>query len=212
MDGLLIDSEPLWHEAEQAVFARVNLHLTRDNCLETTGMRADEVVEYWYQRRPWNNVSKTTITKDIIDHVVWLIGKKGELKPGARQAIDFIGGLGVKTALASSSDYIVIKAVLDKFGLTPFFQVIHSAEDETMGKPHPAVYLTTCRKLSIRPEVSLAIEDSIAGVIAAKAARMQCIAVPEAHWQTDIRFALADIKLNSLLELNSDIWHRLNNS
>jgi len=54
MDGLLIDSEPLWQEAEQRVFAKVGLELTYEQTLETTGLRVDEVIEYWFQKFPWD--------------------------------------------------------------------------------------------------------------------------------------------------------------
>lgn len=209
MDGLLIDSEPLWHEAEIIAFEKVNIHLTRQDCLETTGMRVDEVVDYRYRRQPWEGAGKKEIAEDIIDNVIRLIQEKGELKDGAKQAIHFVQRLNVKVALASSSAYSVIRAVLDKFDLTPVFSVIHSAQEEPRGKPHPGVYLTACQKLNADPEACLAIEDSLAGVIAAKAAKMICIAVPEEAWRDDKRFVLADLQLTSLHELNDVAWEKI---
>ena len=57
MDGVLIDSEPFWHEAEMAGFALAGRRLAREDCLKTTGLRVDAVVDYWYSRSPWESPS-----------------------------------------------------------------------------------------------------------------------------------------------------------
>ncbi len=206
MDGLLIDSEPLWQEAEMQAFKKVNISLTRENCSETTGFRTDEVVDYWFRKRPWKGMSKSDMVEEITGDVIQLIKEKGNLKPGVQNTLDLIGDNGLRSALATSSNYRIIRAVLDKFNLNPAFEVIHSAQDETYGKPHPGVYLTASQKLKVYPENCLALEDSLAGVIAAKAAKMFCIAVPE---RPDKRFVLADIQLSSLEEFNSDILRQI---
>ena len=61
MDGLLIDSEPLWQEAEIAVFRSVGITLTEELCRETIGLRLDGVVRYWYERRPWQGTPPEVI-------------------------------------------------------------------------------------------------------------------------------------------------------
>lgn len=212
MDGLLIDSEPLWQESEIEVFGKVGLQLTRTMCLETMGMRVDAVVDYWHERHPWENVSKKEIEDGIIDEVVERILQKATPKEGVASAISFMQDKGARIALASSSSYRIIRAVLEKFDLKEKFELIHSAEEEQHGKPHPAVYLTTARKLQVVPEVCLAVEDSFNGVLSAKEAGMRCIAVPDAFTHTDPRFELADIRLNSLSEINDEVWSRLNTS
>lgn len=212
MDGLLIDSEPLWHEAEMEVFQEVGISLNKENCLETTGLRVDEVVNYWHQRYPWESPGKDRLAEKIVDRVIELIINKGELKPGVESALNFIDTLGVHVALASSSFYTIINAVMDKFGLRKYFQVIYSAQEEEFGKPHPGIYINVARKFNVLPDHSLAIEDSLTGVIAAKAAKMRCIAVPEEAWCNDPRFVLADLKLPSLASLDINIWHQLNRS
>jgi HAD superfamily hydrolase (TIGR01509 family) len=209
MDGLLIDSEPLWQESEIVVFGKVGLQLDHRMCLETMGLRVDAVVDYWYARCPWESVSHEEIETGIIDEVVERILLKATPKEGVDSIIDFVQGKGVRVALASSSSYRIIRAVLDKFDLREKFEVIHSAEDEEKGKPHPGVYLTTARKLQVKPAECLAIEDSFNGVKAAKDAGMRCIAVPDSVSRGDSRFDLADVVLNSLSEINEEIWSRL---
>lgn len=107
---------------------------------------------------------------------------------------------GLRLALASSSSTFLIETTLRALGLQQVFEVVESAELEPLGKPHPGVYLNTARRLAVDPVRCLAIEDSLNGVIAAKAARMTTVAIPEAHAQADPRFRVADHQLASLLE------------
>ncbi|MFL6208637.1 MAG: hexitol phosphatase HxpB [Pyrinomonadaceae bacterium] len=209
MDGVLIDSEPLWQEAEIVAFKRVGLQLSRQMCMQTMGMRVDEVVEFWHRRHPWESIPKREIEACIIDEVVAMILRKGEAMTGVAEALRFVKGLGLKTALASSSAARIMRAVMEKLALHDAFDFVHSAEEEEYGKPHPAVYLTTARKLGVAPTECLAVEDSLNGVIAAKSARMKCIAIPEAESRGDSRFTIADATLDSLAEINMELWNRL---
>lgn len=210
LDGLLIDSEPLWQEAEILVFKQVNLLLTSELCRQTQGLRIDEVVDYWYRQYPWTNLSKLEVEKLIVSKVIELIHLKGQPLPGVAQAIAFVKNQNVKIALASSSASQIIQAALQKLNLTEVFVEIYSAESEVLGKPHPGVYLTTAQKLKIPPQSCLALEDSLNGVLAAKAAHMKCIAIPEAIQQQNPEFAIADLILKSLEELNQPVWNSLN--
>jgi mannitol-1-/sugar-/sorbitol-6-/2-deoxyglucose-6-phosphatase len=210
LDGLLIDSEPLWQEAEILVFKQVNLVLTSELCRQTQGLRIDEVVDYWYRQYPWTNLSKLEVEELIVSKVIELIHLKGQPLPGVAQAIAFVKNQNVKIALASSSASQIIQAALQKLNLTEVFVEIYSAESEMLGKPHPGVYLTTAQKLKIPPQSCLALEDSLNGVLAAKAAHMKCIAIPEAIQQKNPQFAIADLILKSLEEFNQPVWNSLN--
>ena len=108
-------------------------------------------------------------------------------------------------ALASSSSYRIIDAVVDKFGLRNRFELIYSAQEEPFGKPHPGVYISAAQKLGVTPESCLAIEDSINGVVSAKAAKMKCIAVPEPAARNDRRYGIADVVLDSLNDVERPI-------
>jgi HAD superfamily hydrolase (TIGR01509 family) len=198
MDGVLIDSEPFWHEAEMAAFALAGLRLTRDDCLRTTGLRVDAVVDHWFSRAPWTAPSPREVEAAIVRRVIELVGERGALKPGVHQALAFAERAGLRTALASSSPSAIIAAVLEKFALRPRFEVVHSAEGEPHGKPHPGVYLHTAEKLGVRPEECAAVEDSPNGVLAAKAARMTCVAIPEPALRGHRFFAIADAVIESL--------------
>ena len=209
MDGLLIDSEPLWHEAEIYSFGLAGICLTPEQCLETTGLRVDEVVQFRYAQQPWAAPDRNAVTAAIIERLVDLVHAKGVLKPGVAEALDVARGSGSRMALASSSPYVIIDAVLDTFGLRSAFEVIHSAEEEARGKPEPDVYLTATRKLGVDPAACVALEDSPNGVLSAKAAGMKCIAIPEPALRDDPRLARADAILGSLLEFDATLLNRL---
>ena len=210
LDGLLIDSEPLWQEAEIEIFAQVNIALTSELCLKTKGLRIDEVVDYWYQQYPWDNLSKSKVEELIVDRLIELIHLKGKPLVGVEHALAFVKNKNVKIALASSSSSRIIQAALQKLNLTNVFTEIYSAEAEILGKPHPGVYLTTAQKLNIAPVSCLALEDSLNGVLAAKAAQMKCIAIPESTQQDNPKFVIADQLLLSLEEFNELVWNKLN--
>lgn len=172
-------------------------------------MRTDEVVDYWFRRFPWEGPSKTEITSAIIKEQIGLIKNKGKLMAGVAGSLALARSKSSKIALASSSSYEIINTVLEKFGLKNEFDVIYSAQEEEYGKPHPAVYISTAKKLNISPVECLAVEDSFNGVLAAKAAKMKCIAVPYEGVKSDRRFAIADVTLDSLLQLNKGVWKRV---
>ena len=209
MDGLLIDSEPLWQEAEMQIFKQVNIMLTPALCMQTKGLRIDEVVDYWYQKFPWTNSSREEVENLIVAKVIELIHTKGVPLAGVDNAISFVQQKQVKIALASSSSTKIIQAALQKLNLVNTFVEVYSAESELLGKPHPGVYLTTANKLNIFPQECLAIEDSLNGVLAAKAAQMKCIAIPETLEYDNPKFAIADVILKSLEEFNDHVWKKI---
>ncbi|MGH9068505.1 MAG: hexitol phosphatase HxpB, partial [Acidimicrobiales bacterium] len=179
MDGVLLDSEPFWQDAEMEVFGRLGLVLTRDDCRQTMGMRIDQVVARRHAEHPWDGPGLDEVAEAVVSRVVELVGERGRLLDGVEPALDRMAAHGLRLALASSSSYRLIQAVLDALGLDGRFELCHSADDEAAGKPDPAVYLTTAAKLGVAPGRCLAVEDSLAGVAAAKAAGMRCLAVPD---------------------------------
>ena len=212
MDGLLIDSEPLWQAAEIEVFGEVGVALTRAECTRTKGRRVDDTVGYWYARRPWPGPEPREVEARLVERVGALIARRGEAKPGVAHALRFFEERGCALALATSSGRQVIAAVLERLGLADRFRVVHSAVEEERGKPDPAVYLTTAARLRVLPAECVALEDSSHGVAAAKAAGMTCIAVPDASSPEsgpDGALVTADVTLASLLDLDDLVFRRL---
>ena len=207
MDGLLVDTEPLWQDAEIEVFATVGLHLDRPACRETQGLRVDEAVAYWYERRPWPNVDIRALAERLVDRVAELMRARAVPLPGADATVELARSRGMAVALASSSTWRMIEAVLGHFGWTGRFDVVHSAEGERNGKPDPAIFLTTARRLGVEPAGCVVFEDSVNGILAAKAAGMACVAVP-GHG-VDVGAAAPDVVLGSLEDVDGELLDRL---
>ena len=201
MDGVLIDSEPLWRRAEIETFGEVGLALEEADCYQTTGLRIDEVVAFWYERAPWTGRSHDDVAKTIVSRMAELIRREGEPMPGALSSIEWASKSSWRLALASSSSKLLIETVLDRFGIVDRFEFTRSAEDETSGKPHPDVYLSAARDLRLDPGDCVAIEDSANGVISATSAGMRCIAIPPPEIRDDARFETATLRLDSLRDL-----------
>jgi mannitol-1-/sugar-/sorbitol-6-/2-deoxyglucose-6-phosphatase len=210
MDGVLLDSEPFWQEAEIEIFATVGIHLTRAQCIETTGLPVNDVVAYRHKQNPWNHKSLEQVSDEILAGVELRVRERAVLLDGVTGVLEFLKNHRIPTALASSSSIRLINTVLKKFSMKNTFRVIHSAEREEYGKPHPAVFLTTAKQLHIPPAYCLVIEDSFNGLIAAKAARMKTIVIPMAEQWNETRFDIADSKLKSLREFTEQQWNRLN--
>jgi mannitol-1-/sugar-/sorbitol-6-/2-deoxyglucose-6-phosphatase len=205
MDGVLLDSEPIWRAVEREVFAGLGIEVTEAELMRTMGVRIADVVAGWYARHPWEGPTPQEVAEEIVERVADTIRREGRLNDGAVEAIDHFHGLGLPLALASSSPMRLIRAVLSMGGLEDRIDVVLTAEEEERGKPDPAVYLTAARRLGVAPERCLAIEDSLTGIRAAKAAGMVCIALPE-HPAEEARDAGADLVLDSLKELDDRIW------
>ena len=205
MDGVLIDSEPLWRRAEIKCFGAVGLTLTEEDCLQTVGLRIDDVANYWFERTPWSGVAPfvapSVIADHIVDEMVALIASEGVPAQGAQEAIEAVQADGWRIALASSSSQRLIDTVLESFGWQSYFEVVRSAENERHGKPHPAVYLAAVRELALEPIDCVAIEDSANGMTSALEAGVRCVAIPEAATRNDPRFDSATWRLDSLRDV-----------
>ncbi|MFQ5769905.1 MAG: HAD hydrolase-like protein, partial [bacterium] len=117
MDGILIDSEPLWQEAEKKVFAQVGIEIPTEMCLETMGMRTDEVVAFRYKKQKWSAKSCKEVEVEILSEMVDLIKQKGVPMQGVDYILDFFAHKNVRLALATSSPLRIIQTVLNKLHL-----------------------------------------------------------------------------------------------
>lgn len=203
MDGLLIDSEILWHQAEVEIFGALGVPSAGSAGRSTKGMFVDQVVKYWSERHPWSGPSNEEVVQLLVERVGELVETEGRLMPGAIRAIDLASERG-PVALASSTPIELIHRCLDHFALSSRFASVHSAQFEPYGKPHPGVFLTAASSLDVEPGVCLVFEDSAAGVLAAKAASMSVVAVPTREDRALAAFALAELVLDSLEDLSPE--------
>jgi HAD superfamily hydrolase (TIGR01509 family) len=213
MDGLLIDSEPVWREVEREVFSELGVRLTEADMLSTMGRSITEVAAHWRRHRPWPGAETgepddAAIGERVVDRMVAHVRARGEPMRGVREAVELFRRRRLRVAIASSSPHRLIDAVCERLGLG-WVEVRCSADDEARGKPAPDVFLTAARRLRVEPAACLAIEDSPSGVLAARAGGMRCVAVPDPHLAGDPRYAQADLVLGSLAELDAETLRRL---
>lgn len=203
MDGLLANTEPLWSIAESLVFQKNGIPVQIEMTRQTTGLRLDEVIDYWSKKIQLQNISKPALILQILETLKALIHQKACKMEGVDEIIRFFADKKLPMAVASSSPMEIITTVLDKLDIIKHFPIIQSAENEKFGKPHPAVYLKTIQQLNLPSVNILAFEDSVNGVKAAKAAQLNVIAVPAAIDFNNPKFQEADLKLPSLLNFES---------
>jgi len=209
MDGLLIDSEPLWGEAAHEIFGRYNFQLTEAQYATTTGMRTKEFVEWWFNHYKIDARHNEEAENAILQNVVEKVAAKGKALPGVEHIFNFFIQRNFKIGLATSSGKPLIDVVVDKLGIRNFLQSIESASDLPYGKPHPQVYLNCAVALNSHPTQCICFEDSFNGLIAAKAARMKCVVVPAPHDSKNEKFNAADLKISSLINFNSLLMQTL---
>ena len=204
MDGVLIDSEPLWKIAMENVFHAIGSVLTKQDFQKTVGLRLDEVITFWHQHEGWQNVSPKEIEDQIVGQMVQLIEKNASPLIGVLETLNFLKNQNIKIGLATSSYEILIQTVLRELKIAHYFDITHSAEHEEYGKPHPAVYLTVAQKLNVHPSRCLVIEDSLNGIISAKAAKMKVVCIPEKSNFPEPKLILADFhfeEMSGMLEV-----------
>jgi len=199
MDGLLLDTETLWHEAEVDLFARRGVEFTREDQMQVIGTSFDITARYFADRLGEPSERGAALVEEMIGLMHARVEQRGQALPGALELMDGLRSLGdVKLGLASNSPRFLVDTALSTAGLTDAFDAIVTSDDVEHPKPAPDIYLLVCVRLGVTPSHSLALEDSASGVAAAKAAGLTCIAVPQ-FAETDV--SAADRVISSLEEL-----------
>jgi HAD superfamily hydrolase (TIGR01509 family) len=199
MDGLLIDSEPLWLEAETAIMARLGADWTEADQVQLLGGSLERTVRYLLAKatKPAPpEVVGEWLMSDIAERVR---GRGVPVRPGARELVAAVAQAGLPTALVTSSERRFMDAVLGGTGLR--FDVLVCADDVTATKPDPQPYLLAAKLVGVPPGDCFALEDSPNGVASAQAAGCRVIAVPSL---VPISPAPGRIVVGSLLDLRAD--------
>jgi len=203
MDGVMIDSEPLWEKTEHILLARRDIKYTADYRDQIVGLNQNDSGKLLVDTFGLNEEVQA-----IIDERVEILTGiyKEELKVVTEliPLLDELRENQFKLAVASSSPMRVINFVLDMFSLHKYFPIVVSGECTDDGKPHPAIYLHTADRLEVEASECVAIEDSINGVKSAKAAGMVCIAVPDKRLSQE-EFQNADLIVASLDRISSGL-------
>ncbi|MBI5821967.1 MAG: HAD family phosphatase [Verrucomicrobia bacterium] len=206
-DGLIVDSETPEFEAHRQIFAEHGVELTAEEWRGEVGI--------WSATRNWFAKLGEIIGRPVDSNALreekrrrfWRVIKMEPL-PGVRALLDELHAAAVPLALASSAEASWINRATAELDVTRYFRTIVTGDDVTHRKPHPEGYLLAARRLGIAPDRCVAIEDSQPGIVAAKAAGMKAIAIP--NWLTaEHDLDAADLRVASAAELSMAVLAKL---
>lgn len=204
MDGTLIDSlEYHWISWRDSLAAE-NLHINREQFMETFGQRNMEIMRHYFG--PDVDLDKVERVSNLKEELYReLVRTRGiEPLPGVRRWLARLKAEGWRQTVASSAPILNIEVVLETMNAKDFFDAIVSAEEVERGKPDPQVFLRAAEKVSTPPEKCIVIEDAPSGVEAARRAGMRRIGVLSSHPSLE-----ADIVVKTLDELSDDAFDSL---
>jgi HAD superfamily hydrolase (TIGR01509 family) len=197
LDGLLLDTETLWHEAEIELFRRHGDEFTWDDKLAVIGTSYDATARYFAQRLGRPSAAGAELVDEMVDLMHERLQREVNGRPGALELVRRLRELptGIGLAVASNSSRRLVDTALATAGISDAFDAVITSDDVMHAKPAPDIYLEACRRLGVSPADAVALEDSATGIAAAKAAGMACIAVPQ-YAETDV--SAADEVIDSL--------------
>jgi HAD superfamily hydrolase (TIGR01509 family) len=204
LDGVLIDSEPVWEEVRRGLVAAHGGHWAADAQRRLMGMSTQEWARYLSQDLGVG-LPPDDVAARVIHQMAEQYARELPLMPGATDAVRRMAKRW-PLALASSSPPVLIETVLTAASIRSLFAATVSTEEVAHGKPAPDVYLTAAQRLGVAPERSVAVEDSSNGLRSAAAAGLQVVAVPHPCYPPDPdALALARAVLPSLPGLTPDL-------
>lgn len=190
MDGLLVNSEKLYWDANIVAAKEANLDIPDDSYLKLVGSSVKEMEEFYHRH------FKTKADRDKFikrtDELVWEWTDEGKLKlkPGVLEALQLFKKKQIKLAIASSNYDEVVAHNLDVLKIKDYFDFYLSYKDVEAGKikakPAPDIYLLAAKKMQLPADNLLVFEDSSTGVAAASAAGLKCVMVPDLKQATDL--------------------------
>jgi HAD superfamily hydrolase (TIGR01509 family) len=204
LDGLLISSEEIWDSVRERLVRERGGRYDAQVQRAMMGMSSPEWSRYLHETAGVPDAPEE-INAEVVRRMLAAYRAHLPLLPGAVEAVER-AAQRFPLALASSSNRELIDVALELAGLAGLFRATVSSEEVARGKPAPDVYLEAARRLEIPPERCTAVEDSHAGIRAAKAAGMRVVAVPNLHYPPDAEaLAAADIVVDSLAELTVEV-------
>jgi HAD superfamily hydrolase (TIGR01509 family) len=206
LDDLMVNSDPLHNEAWEALLNGLGHSLNdipQEMKTKFIGRRAIDFMRAMIQELKLKG-SEEELYKKKTQIFLSLVKEKLEPLPGLFRSIKLFKENGFKLAIASSGARQYIDLVVSKLALQGIFDVIISGDEVKVGKPNPEICIVTCRRLSLRPEECLVLEDATSGIESAKRAGCRCIAVKNRNTPPQ-ELSKADCVVNALEEVSLEI-------
>jgi HAD superfamily hydrolase (TIGR01509 family) len=203
MDGLLVDSEPVWFAARCELLARFGKRWSESDQERLMGVSTATWVEYVTRK-----LEGAMAPEEVLHTIVGMMASAYEsgdvpLLPGASEALEYCVGR-YRVGLASGSPRLLIDAALTGADWRRCFERVISSDECARGKPAPDVYIEIMSRMGLSPETTVVVEDSVAGILAGKAAGAKVVAVPRGFTSPDSEaLDQADSRLESLHSLAS---------
>jgi HAD superfamily hydrolase (TIGR01509 family) len=203
LDGVLLDSEQVWDDARELLAEERGGRWHPKAQRDMMGMSSTEWSRYMHERIGLPEPPEE-INREVVERLAAIYREHLPAITGAREAVERLAARW-PLGLASSSNRELIDLVLELLGVKHLFAATVSSEEVARGKPAPDVYLEVARRLGVEPTHAAAVEDSHNGILAAKAAGMRVITIPNQHFPPgEEALAQADVVLDSLAELTSE--------
>lgn len=204
MDGLLLDSEPLWSVAEAGVARRLGRSFGPEVKAAMVGNRIDVAVPVML-RMLESDADPVEVQAELLTRMAALFRERLPWQPGAVELLDALAGRGVPLGLVSSSYRVLVDAALETAGAGRFAVTV-AGDEVRRPKPHPEPYLTAARRLGADPAACVVFEDSMTGIHSGEAAGCVCVGVPdvvplEATPRRPVLSSLAEVDVDWLLAL-----------
>ena len=202
LDGTLVDSEEFHWQSWRDALRSEGIELSYPQFLASFGQRNDRILGLWLGAADAERIRRIGDAKEAEYRRLAEAHGLTPL-PGAREWLERLHAAGWKQAIASSAPRLNVETMLRALGLADDFDAIVSAEDVSVGKPDPEVFLKAAEKLGVAPSHCIVVEDAAAGVEAARRAGMRSVGV-NPRQRLD-----ADISVASLADLAPDAFDRL---
>ena len=203
LDGVLLDSEQVWDEAREQLAEERGGRWHPQAQKDMMGMSSTEWSRYMHDTIGLPEPPEQ-INREVVERLSAIYREHLPALPGAREAVERLAARW-PLGLASSSNRELIDLALELLGVEHLFAATVSSEEVASGKPAPDVYLEAARRLGVDPAEAAAVEDSSNGILAAKAAGMRVVALPNRHFPPDpAALEQADAVLDSLGELTPE--------
>jgi beta-phosphoglucomutase len=212
MDGTLVDTAELHFEAWAATARERGRPFSRDDFANTFGRRNPEIIHILFGDALTKEEAfdladrKEALYRDAASQGVVLL-------PGVRALLEDLDRAGFRQAIGSSAPRANLELILRLTGVEQFFPVVVAMEDTQRGKPDPQVFQLAAQRLGIPPERCVVLEDAVAGVQAARAGGMKCIAIRFVghHSEDALREAGADLVASTVEQTPAETVRRLFN-
>jgi len=201
LDGVLADSEPWWNQIDAKLLAEYGVSYRGEYHRNVLGVSYRLAVEF-YKNAFHISASVEELMRRRGEIATDFFANRVDLFPFAKMTLEQLREMKLPLAVATSSVSASARPLLERTGIRSLFSVVVTGDEVQQGKPHPEIYLRAAKKLGISPEACLVIEDALAGIAAAKAAKMRVAAIPDTRFVDPREYEMkADYVLGSLSEI-----------